>query len=120
MASSTMPDDRSLRLVPLGGLGEFGLNSLALEWEGHAILIDAGVLFATSDMPGIDSVVPGSRCPRCGADIRWHDNVPVFSWLVLGGRCRDCGAGISVRYPVVEALSGGLWAVAGAYLRLMN
>ena len=46
---------------------------------------------------------PRSACPSCGHAIRWHDNVPVLSWLVLRGRCRDCRAPISVRYPLVEA-----------------
>ena len=44
--------------LPLGGLGEFGLNALVLEWDGHLLLIDAGMLFPTSDMPGVDFVVP--------------------------------------------------------------
>jgi len=35
-----------------------------------------------------------SSCPRCGAPVRFRDNVPVIGWLVLGGRCRDCGAAI--------------------------
>lgn len=56
-----------------------------------------------------ESVVrPRSRCPSCGAAIGALDNVPILSWLVLGGRCRRCKAGISVRYPLVEALSAGL------------
>ncbi|WP_241681090.1 prepilin peptidase [Pseudactinotalea terrae] len=46
---------------------------------------------------------PRSACPSCGHAIRWFDNVPVLSWLVLRGRCRDCGTRISVRYPLVEA-----------------
>ena len=54
-------------------------------------------------------VVPGSHCPRCGHAVRWHDNLPIFGWLLLLGRCRDCRSPISVRYPVVEALSAGLW-----------
>lgn len=55
-------------------------------------------------LPRGESVVTGgSRCPACGAAIRWHDNVPVFGWLMLGGRCRDCGGPISPRYPLVEA-----------------
>jgi len=45
----------------------------------------------------------GSRCPDCGAAIRWHDNVPVLGWLLLGGRCRDCRRPIAARYPLVEA-----------------
>ncbi len=46
---------------------------------------------------------PPSACPHCGHPIRWYDNVPVVSWLVLRGRCRDCGAPISIRYPLIEA-----------------
>jgi ribonuclease J len=51
-------DDRRLRLIPLGGLGEFGLNALVVDWEGHLLLVDAGVLFPSADMPGVDSIVP--------------------------------------------------------------
>jgi leader peptidase (prepilin peptidase)/N-methyltransferase len=51
---------------------------------------------------------PGSRCPACMAPIAWSDNLPVLSWLRLGGRCRTCRAPISVRYPLVELLAGGL------------
>jgi ribonuclease J len=47
-----------LRLVPLGGLGEFGLNALVVQWEDHALLLDAGVLFAGAEMPGVDTIVP--------------------------------------------------------------
>lgn len=55
-------------------------------------------------LPRGESVVaPRSRCPRCGAQIRARDNVPVASWLLLGGKCRDCAAPIPVRYPLVEA-----------------
>lgn len=59
----------------------------------------------------ISIVSPGSHCPSCSAAIRWFDNVPLLSWLVLRARCRRCGARIPVRYPAVEAL-GGLVAVA--------
>jgi ribonuclease J len=53
------PSDTSpLRLIPLGGLGEFGLNAMAVQWEEHVLLLDAGMLFPTADMPGIDSIVP--------------------------------------------------------------
>jgi leader peptidase (prepilin peptidase)/N-methyltransferase len=46
---------------------------------------------------------PASHCPKCGHPIRFYDNIPVVSWLVLRGKCRDCGAPISWRYPAVEA-----------------
>ena len=45
---------------------------------------------------------PGSACPFCGHAVRWFDNVPVLSWLVLRGRCRDCRRHIAGRYPFVE------------------
>jgi len=57
---------------------------------------------------------PGSHCPSCDTPIAWYDNIPVVSWLVLRARCRSCGAPISARYPIVEALSGALWALAAA------
>jgi leader peptidase (prepilin peptidase)/N-methyltransferase len=53
-------------------------------------------------------VRPRSSCPACGRMIRWYDNVPVLSWLMLRGRCRACGAWISLRYPAVELASAGL------------
>jgi leader peptidase (prepilin peptidase)/N-methyltransferase len=48
---------------------------------------------------------PPSRCTRCGRPLRWSDNIPVISWLVLRGRCRTCGERISPQYPIVEAVT---------------
>ncbi|GIG20377.1 prepilin peptidase [Cellulomonas chitinilytica] len=63
-------------------------------------------------VPRGESVVrPPSACPRCGHEIRARDNVPVVSWLLLRGRCRDCGEPIAVRYPLVEAGTGVLFAL---------
>ena len=53
---------------------------------------------------------PGSRCPSCGHRIRWHENIPVLSWLRLRGRCSACGVKISARYPLVELATGLLFA----------
>lgn len=53
-------------------------------------------------------VTPPSACPRCGTGIRWYDNIPIISFLILRGRCRNCGEPISWRYPLVEALNGVL------------
>ena len=60
-------------------------------------------------------VRPGSRCPHCQTPIRPQDNIPLVSFLVLRGRCRVCRAPIGWRYPLVEAVSGGL--LAGVWLR---
>jgi leader peptidase (prepilin peptidase) / N-methyltransferase len=51
-----------------------------------------------------------SRCPKCSTPIRWYDNIPLFSWLVLlRGKCRACQAPISWRYPLVELGTALLW-----------
>lgn len=67
--------------------------------------------------PVDESVVsPGSHCPKCEEPVRWHDNIPVLSWLLLRGRCRHCGAPISIQYPMVELATGFVWAgVFAAY-----
>jgi leader peptidase (prepilin peptidase)/N-methyltransferase len=66
---------------------------------------------------GENIAFPGSHCPKCGAAIRWYQNVPVLSWLALRGRCASCRASIAWRYPLVELLSGAaalsLWTVYG-------
>ena len=53
-----MNAEESVKLIPLGGLGEFGLNAMVLEWRGHLLLIDAGVMFPGGEALGIDSIVP--------------------------------------------------------------
>jgi leader peptidase (prepilin peptidase) / N-methyltransferase len=60
-------------------------------------------------LPAQESIVsPGSHCPRCGHPISFYDNIPILSYLILRGKCRYCEASISVRYPVVEGLTGAL------------
>lgn len=55
-------------------------------------------------------VAPRSRCPHCGHQISWHENIPVLSYLFLRGKCSSCKARISARYPLVEIATGGLFA----------
>jgi leader peptidase (prepilin peptidase)/N-methyltransferase len=56
--------------------------------------------------------MPGSTCPGCGNAIAWHDNIPLVSFVALRGRCRACAASIPWRYPIVEAGTAVLFAVA--------
>ncbi len=57
-------------------------------------------------LPQEDSIVfPGSHCPRCKQPIRWYDNIPWFSYLLLRGRCRHCQTPISIQYPIVEGVT---------------
>jgi ribonuclease J len=55
---SRSESDRQLRIVPLGGLGEFGLNSLVVEWGEDAILVDAGAMVPASELVGVDAIAP--------------------------------------------------------------
>ena len=54
--------------------------------------------------PGL--VADRSRCPKCGHQLSWYENIPVFSYAVLRGRCRACKSPISIQYPLVELLTG--------------
>ncbi len=58
---------------------------------------------------GQSLVTPPSRCRNCGYLLRWFDNVPVLSWLLLRARCRNCHTPVSWQYPVVELITGALF-----------
>ncbi|MGH9047812.1 MAG: prepilin peptidase [Acidimicrobiales bacterium] len=69
--------------------------------------------------PRHESIVrPPSHCPACSTELGPLENIPVISWLALRGRCRHCGVAISPRYPVVELVTGALFA--GVALALPN
>jgi prepilin signal peptidase PulO-like enzyme (type II secretory pathway) len=65
---------------------------------------------------GMSIVWPGSHCTACGVAIKWYDNIPIVSWLLLRARCRSCGQRISARYVFIELLTAIL--VAGLYVCL--
>jgi leader peptidase (prepilin peptidase) / N-methyltransferase len=74
-----------------------------------------GLLFGSflnvciSRLPRRESIVhPPSHCPQCGAAIRWYNNIPLLSWILLRRRCRECKQSIPWRYPLVE-LAIALW-----------
>ncbi len=62
-------------------------------------------------------ISPRSSCPDCHTHIRWYDNIPVFSYLLLRGHCRTCKAKISIRYPCVELLTGYLFAHLSVFVQ---
>lgn len=55
---------------------------------------------------------PASHCPKCGRKIKWYDNIPVISYIILGGKCRSCKEKISFRYTAVEILNALLWLLS--------
>lgn len=57
-------------------------------------------------LPHFGLATPRSRCPHCGHQLRWHENLPVIGWLRLGGKCASCKAPIAKRYPLVELATG--------------
>ena len=62
-------------------------------------------------IPAGEQVIRGrSRCMTCAKTLRWYDNIPIVSYLQLRGNCRYCGSRISPMYPIVELLTGLLWA----------
>ncbi|WGT66246.1 prepilin peptidase [Variovorax paradoxus] len=66
---------------------------------------------AIENLPPFDLARPASRCGACGHKIRWYQNIPVLSYLVLRGRCAACKTSISPRYPMVELITGALFAL---------
>ncbi len=63
-------------------------------------------------IPAKQSIVsPPSSCPKCGHKIRWYENIPIISYASLLGRCSSCRTKISLRYPIIEALTGLLFVL---------
>jgi leader peptidase (prepilin peptidase)/N-methyltransferase len=62
------------------------------------------------DAPEFNLMKPRSRCRQCGHVIRWYENIPLASYLVLRGKCSACAAPIGLRYPVVEVATAALFA----------
>nr|WP_317200476.1 prepilin peptidase [uncultured Psychrobacter sp.] len=71
------------------------------------------IQMTANDVP-ITLSMPASRCPHCAHRIKWYENIPLVSWLVLRGRCSACKAPIGIRYPIVEFITA-LLTVAVIY-----
>lgn len=77
------------------------------EWQAQCAELSGK---PAEQLPAYNLFVPGSACPHCGHKIGALENVPILSYLVLRGKCKGCHAPISMRYPIVEAVSGALSA----------
>jgi len=96
-------------------------SAVAAEWIWFAFIVAFGACVGSFlnvviyRLPRDKSLVrPGSACPACHTFIRFYDNIPLLSWLLLRGKCRTCKAPISIRYFLVELLTAALFA--GVYL----
>ena len=92
-------------------------NSAAPE---RLALASGGLEKAIAGLAPLGLARPASRCPACGHRIRWYENIPLLSWLVLRGRCAACAAPISPRYPFIEALTAVLFAAVAWAIALGN
>ena len=69
-------------------------------------LIGSFLNVCISRLPKEESIVtPGSHCPQCKRPIKFYDNIPLVSYLLLRGKCRNCGNPISTQYPLVESIT---------------
>lgn len=97
--------------VPSGRLGPFITAWIA----ALGLCIGSFLNVVIARLPNGESIVrPRSRCPSCGHQLPWYENIPVFSWLALRGKCSTCKAPISPRYILVELLTGTLFLAASA------
>ncbi|MCH2058788.1 MAG: A24 family peptidase [Thalassotalea sp.] len=69
----------------------------------------------TRDLKPITLSKPNSACPKCGKAIKFYENIPVISWLILKGKCSNCKTPISKRYPIVESVTALLGFVVASH-----
>jgi leader peptidase (prepilin peptidase)/N-methyltransferase len=93
---------------------------LEREWDAQAADLldhknqpDVAKKLRAGDTKRYNLITPASTCPHCGHKIRAYENIPILSYVFLRGRCSSCKAPISIRYPIVEAISGVLAAYIG-------
>lgn len=86
-------------------------------WFYYLVVAGFGLIFGSFfnvviyRLPEDKSLGSRSQCPECGAVIRWYDNIPLLSYVMLKGACRKCKTRISIRYPLVEAGTAGLFVL---------
>src|SRR4051812_28449718 len=92
------------------------LTEIIPKWLSNLAVLSLGLIVGSFlnvvivRLPLGKSVVkPGSRCPGCKKPIRWWDNIPLLSYVILRGKCRQCHKAISIRYPTIEFLTALLF-----------
>ncbi|MFK8047702.1 MAG: A24 family peptidase [Halioglobus sp.] len=65
----------------------------------------------------INLAVPNSHCPHCGQSIKAWQNIPVLSYIMLGGKCHNCRSRISIRYPIIELVTGVMTLALAVYFQ---
>lgn len=93
---------------------------LEKEWyfECREFLADEVKGVPAKSFPELTLSMPGSTCPKCQHKIRFYENIPVISWLFLKGKCSQCKSNISIRYPIVEAVTALLSLVVAQHFGL--
>lgn len=95
----------------LGDAAAISQTTAAPKPEADSLTAAAAALAARIDkLPHLGLALPRSRCPSCGHQLAWHENLPLIGWLRLGGRCSACKTPISKRYPLLELATGLLFA----------
>lgn len=88
-----------------------------MTWFYYIVVAGFGLIFGSFfnvciyRIPLGESLGHRSHCPSCDAMIRWHDNIPLLSFIILKGKCRRCGSRISIRYPLVELVTSLLFVL---------
>ena len=78
----------------------------------YGIVIGSFLNVCIYRIPREESIAfPSSHCPKCGTNLKWYDNIPLFSYISLMGKCRYCKAKISLQYPIVEGLNGFIYLI---------
>ena len=112
---------QGLETVVFGVLGLLVGSFLNVVIYRLPVMLDAQWKAEAAEYSGIELpvserfnlVVPRSRCQKCNHQIRWFENVPILSYVVLRAKCSECKNPISVRYPCVELVTGALFAYCG-------
>lgn len=78
----------------------------------YGLLIGSFLNVCIYRIPRSESIAwPGSHCPKCNHKLRWYDNIPLLSYLILKGKCRYCNESISKQYPIVEFLNAIIYII---------